>query len=594
MTVQIPWAPGALFLHLVCRLGEPRPDGSDDGIQPDLMSQAGTVTLTCDTDRIRFPESDGRKRMLSMNEWSFSIRASDGELFTPSGEVGVEVLSALTPGIDPSQFTWTAKVKPTSGKPWSVVIPPTASGTVDLVELAEGGAPSSGVPSLVGRVDALEARPSAYPVQQVALTGNLAYTLPPDAPSDQVISVVFKQPATPPTGYTVTYGAGIDGAQAPIRTEPSAATIVELYPIGGSQWRAYSDSLEPIVAIVATEPTFTDLSGTADDRYVIPSQAGVTYRVGSTITAAGTYTPTAGATVTITAEASSGYTLTGTTSWSWTYSTATTNTAPSLTLGTATITDLTISQPFTTADSDGDPVTVTVDWGDGTTGTVTSPATHTYATSGEKSATFTPNDGTTNGAVRQATYNTQAPAGAGVVTDSFNRANSTTGLGSTDTGQPWVQLGTGIVGIDNNQAYAATSFAFAVVDYGSPNMRVSIKQAVPGDYFSGICARNAADGSSGYQIDTGSGSGSTAKVWSKNTAGVDTPITSGYPITAGDTLTLSCKDVSGGTEVKLIVNGATLQTVLVTDPLRPMGTWAGIRPYNNGNIRLDDFRIEAP
>ena len=65
MTVQIPWAPGALFLHLVCRLGEPRPDGSDDGIQPDLMSQAGTVTLTCNTDRIRFPESDGRKRMLS-------------------------------------------------------------------------------------------------------------------------------------------------------------------------------------------------------------------------------------------------------------------------------------------------------------------------------------------------------------------------------------------------------------------------------------------------------------------------------------------------------------------------------------------------
>lgn len=192
MTVQIPWAPGALFLHLVCRLGEPRPDGSDDGIQPDLMSQAGTVTLTCNTERIRFPESDGRRRMLSMNEWSFSIRASDGELFT-SGEVGVEVLSALTPGIDPSQFTWTAKVKPTSGKPWEVVIPANASGTVDLVELAEGGAPSSGVPSLVGRVDALEARPAVYPVQQVTLTGNLAYTLPADAPTNQVVSVVFTQ-----------------------------------------------------------------------------------------------------------------------------------------------------------------------------------------------------------------------------------------------------------------------------------------------------------------------------------------------------------------------------------------------------------------
>lgn len=226
MTVQIPWAPGALFLHLVCRLGEPRPDGSDDGIQPDLMSQAGTVTLTCNTDRIRFPESDGRKRMLSMNEWTFSIRASDGELFTQSGEVGVEVLSALTPGIDPSQFTWTAKVKPTSGKPWEVVIPANASGTVDLVELAEGGAPSSGVPSLVGRVDALEARPSAYPVQQVTLTGNLAYTLPADAPTNQVVSVVFTQDAV--GGRTVTFG----GNPVTVNLAAGAATLLAFWPGG--------------------------------------------------------------------------------------------------------------------------------------------------------------------------------------------------------------------------------------------------------------------------------------------------------------------------------------------------------------------------
>lgn len=228
MTVQIPWAPGALFLRLLCRLGEPRPDGADVDTNPDLMTQTGTVTLTCDTSRIRYPEADGRKRMLSMGEHTFSIRASDGELYSPeSGAVGVEVLSSLTPGIDPTAFTWTAKVKPTSGEPWQVTIPADAVGTVDLVEVAEGGAPSAGVSSLAARVAALEAQPSGggYPVQQVTLTGNLAYSLPADAPADQVVSVVFTQTTG---GHTVTYGPDT----LAIDTDPGASTLVEIWPGG--------------------------------------------------------------------------------------------------------------------------------------------------------------------------------------------------------------------------------------------------------------------------------------------------------------------------------------------------------------------------
>ena len=89
-------------------------------------------------------------------------------------------------------------------------------------------------------------------VEQITLTAPLAYTLPEGVPSGVVHNVVFTQNNV--GGHTVTYGAGTDGAQAPIRTEPSAATIVKLYPIGGSQWMAYSDSppAEPIVDGPAT------------------------------------------------------------------------------------------------------------------------------------------------------------------------------------------------------------------------------------------------------------------------------------------------------------------------------------------------------
>ena len=63
--VQIPWAPGALFLHVICRLGEPRPDGSDADEYPNLMTQGGTVALTCNASRIKYRETDGRQRTLS-------------------------------------------------------------------------------------------------------------------------------------------------------------------------------------------------------------------------------------------------------------------------------------------------------------------------------------------------------------------------------------------------------------------------------------------------------------------------------------------------------------------------------------------------
>lgn len=74
--------------------------------------------------------------------------------------------------------------------------------------------------------DFAPASSAAYPVQQVTLTGDLAYTLPAGAPVDRVISVVFTQDGT--GGHTVTHG----GAPVDVDTTPGAATTVELHPVG--------------------------------------------------------------------------------------------------------------------------------------------------------------------------------------------------------------------------------------------------------------------------------------------------------------------------------------------------------------------------
>ena len=156
--VLIPWAPGAQYTKVICRLGEPRPDGSDVDEYPDLMTQGGTVTITCAAKKIRYSEPDGKARMLTTRPWTFKIRPSDGELHNPeNGAVGVYVLSGNSAGLDPAGFTWSATVTPDNGESWTVTIPADAGTTVDLVSIVDIAIPSAGESTLSARVAALEA-----------------------------------------------------------------------------------------------------------------------------------------------------------------------------------------------------------------------------------------------------------------------------------------------------------------------------------------------------------------------------------------------------------------------------------------------------
>lgn len=70
------------------------------------------------------------------------------------------------------------------------------------------------------------------------------------------------------------------------------------------------------------EPTKIDKCSVWSDKYVIPSQQGVKYKVAGWTVRSGDYSTLGAQSVTITAVATSGYTLVGTTSWTLTFDTA--------------------------------------------------------------------------------------------------------------------------------------------------------------------------------------------------------------------------------------------------------------------------------
>ena len=143
------------------------------------------------------------------------------------------------------------------------------------------------------------------------------------------VTAALTQDAT--GGRAVTLGAGIviaSGVALDVDPTPAAETVMVFRPRASSGWVMEGCWLSvagvPNTIVVPTAPTFTDLSGTAQDTYIIPSQAGVQYRVGGVVEAAGAHPATG--TVTITAEAATGYEIGSgaTTSWEFTYTDITT------------------------------------------------------------------------------------------------------------------------------------------------------------------------------------------------------------------------------------------------------------------------------
>ena len=149
-------SPVPRFVKVVCALGVVR--HADMDVEPDFMTQAGTVQIVCDAGFLKYLATNGRGRLLDLEKETFIVRASDGELIDGNGQVGLYLLDPKADGIDPTAFTYTATIKSGLGTIWTVTFggSTTLPDTLDLVTLVSSSK-SGGVSSTLDqRVAGLE------------------------------------------------------------------------------------------------------------------------------------------------------------------------------------------------------------------------------------------------------------------------------------------------------------------------------------------------------------------------------------------------------------------------------------------------------
>lgn len=176
------------------------------------------------------------------------------------------------------------------------------------------------------------------------------------------------------------------------------------------------------------------------------------------------------------------------------------------------------------------------------------------------------------------------------VYDDFERTATTSLSASVATsGHAWIVF-SGVVGITGGAAYRSSGNAFAGIDFGLSDMRVSVTLGVLAATYGGPSAR-IVDVDNFYYVHTG-GSGTLASL-RKQEAGVDMSVGgTTYALVLGDEIGIQCKEVSGDTEVKLLINGTVVETLTDSSPTRPNSTIGGIRPYSSATPRYADFTIE--
>lgn len=178
------------------------------------------------------------------------------------------------------------------------------------------------------------------------------------------------------------------------------------------------------------------------------------------------------------------------------------------------------------------------------------------------------------------------------ITDSFNRADSTTTMGNTDTGQTWI-ADAGTWGITGNKAYPVTGADSdrCSIDAGSTDLTVAATIGPTNvNRFYGVTGRGA-DANNFYMAMFSS----ATSYFFKNVAGTYTQ------------LAVQSTSFSGDDQVTFNLNGtaavikvAGVANISTTDSSITTGTRAGMRHgWNAGGTdtgaqRYDDFSVTVP
>lgn len=202
----------------------------------------------------------------------------------------------------------------------------------------------------------------------------------------------------------------------------------------------------------------------------------------------------------------------------------------------------------------------------------------------------------TSGDIIRITYayatGTPIPAVQVLAADSFNRANSTSSLGSADSGQAWVIHGSGVAwGISSNRAYLATPAsalnAAAVIDHGTADVLIQVKlSTIDVNGGPGLCLR-ATDADNCFMTN------STGLY--KREAGANLQVGSNFSsaFVSGDTIRI----VAVGTIIKVYrqaaSTGAFVEVLSTTSSFHQTSTSHGMRTRTVDSGRLDDYYAQA-
>lgn len=172
--------------------------------------------------------------------------------------------------------------------------------------------------------------------------------------------------------------------------------------------------------------------------------------------------------------------------------------------------------------------------------------------------------------------------------DNFNRADSTTTLGTSSGGQTWTAH-RATWGISSNRGYNVTnaggSINFASVDAGTADGTVQVTIAAGTGQQPGLCFRTT-DNNNTYLLEGGSGAG-TAKFYKIVSGTVTNLANSGTTVNFGSGDVISV--VMSGSSFTFKKNGATIFSA--TDSTFLTQTRHGLYMVGLGSNRFDDFSV---